>query len=396
MTWNALDNDLYKLTMQQAVLKLFPEATAEYRFKNRGEHRFNRAFCKALQNELLSLQFDRTNCFSPGDLNWLEQLGLFDISYLHYLSGYRFDPSQISINLLDSGQIDIKIKGPWVETILWEVPLMALISELYFKIVAPKWSEPVEECFQKAQAKGQKLAANNCVFADFGTRRRRSAAIHELVVRGLKDSETFVGTSNLYLAKTQGLKPIGTMAHEWVQANAVLESMNHANYFALSNWVRVYNADLGIALTDTFGTNAFLENFNLRFSKLYDGVRHDSGDPFEFVDKIVNHYKNLDINPNHKTIIFSDGLNIDKTIEIRKYCDGKINCSFGIGTHFTNDVDSVLDNAENGNHANSDPLNIVIKLWKLNDIPVVKLSDTEGKENGEKKAVEIYKWIYGR
>jgi len=160
-----------------------------------------------------------------------------------------------------------------------------------------------------------------------------------------------------------------------------LESLNHCNYYALQNWVKVYNTELGISLTDTITTDMFLQNFNRRFAMLYDGIRQDSGDPLFFTDKMVNHYKKLKIDPMSKTIIFSDSLNVDKCIEIKKYCEGKIKCSFGIGTNLTNSFN------------NSPALNMVIKLWSVNNFPVVKLSDVEGKENGDPEAIKTMKWI---
>ena len=195
----------------------------------------------------------------------------------------------------------------------------------------------------------------------------------------------FVGTSNVYLAMKYGVKPIGTMAHEWIQGHCVLGGIRHANRYALDAWTRVYRGNLGIALTDTYGTNAFLEDFDTYLAKLFDGVRHDSGDPFRFVDKIVAHYKKLGINPRSKTIVFSDNLKPTTCIALLHYCeDNDICCSFGIGTNFTNDFPLSPLKA----------LNMVIKLVRLNGIPVVKLSDDLGKIIGDPDMVRVIRYLY--
>ncbi len=380
-----LDTDLYKLTMQQAVLELFPEAVVSYRFKNRGDQRFTPEFLKELQNQI--------NCMSQLRLasdeysRLKEKIPFFKPWYLEYFKNYRFNPDEIKISLDKTNDLVIEPTGLWHSTILWEVPLMAIISELYFKMIDTDWENDSINILNKAIEKSAVMESNKAMFADFGTRRRRSHDIQSKVIEGLMYHDTFVGTSNVYFAMKYGLKPIGTMAHEFIMGMSVLEGLRNANYYALQNWVRVYNSDLGIALTDTFGSDAFFRNFNKRLSKLYDGLRHDSGCPFAFTDKAIAHYKKMGIDPKSKVIVFSDGLNIDKALEIAKYCKGnlsrsRIKCSFGIGTHFTNDFD------------NSKALNMVIKLWSCEGIPVVKLSDTPGKVMGNADAVKVAQWTF--
>lgn len=380
-----LDTDLYKITMMAAILELFPNAKVSYRFKNRGRHRFNQEFLKKLQKEINLMS---TLSLTDEEYLWMKENLLFlKPSFLEYLKNYRFNPNEICCSLDDTNDLVINITGKWHRTILWEVPLMAMISELYFKTINTTWEDKadnlVSEIYSKAQDKSYKLSSQNCLFADFGTRRRRSYDIQNIVIQGLKNIEisTLVGTSNVHFAMKHNLKPIGTMAHEWIQGMQSLESINHCNYNALNNWIRVYNTDLGIALTDTIRTSMFFQNFNKRLARDYDGVRHDSGCPFEFTDKVIDHYKKVGINPKTKVIIFSDGLNVDKAIQIKEYCQNKIQCSFGIGTHFTNDF------------KNSPALNMVIKLWDVGGFPVVKLSDIPGKENGDNRAIENMKWI---
>ena len=379
---STLDTDLYKFTMQQAVLELYPDANAEYRFKNRGNQRFTKDFVVELQKQIFRMNeiklsahdaiYLKTHC--PYLKNW----------YIDYLLNYCFHSAQVRVGLDSESDLVVNIDGPWSSTILWEVPLMATISELYFKMIDTNWDNTID-ITKQAMDKSVKLGENLAFFADFGTRRRRSFEIQEKVVYGLlkgNKNNCFVGTSNLYLAKEFGIKPIGTMGHEWIQAISALESLRHANKFALDNWIKVYGGRLGIALTDTYTTDSFLKDFDMKRAKLYDGVRQDSFSPYVFTDKIVNHYEKLKIDPMSKTIIFSDSLDVTKAIEIKNYCEGKIKCSFGIGTHFSNDF------------SNSPALNIIIKLWSINNIPVVKLSDSPGKENGEQDAIDVAMWTH--
>lgn len=379
-----LDSDAYKFNMQQGVLELFPKATSVYKFINRGIQRFPKGFEDKINDEIENMS---TLKLTKDEYTWLKYNNSFYKPwYLEYLKNYRYDPRAVKAGRDKEDKLDIDIKGDWHLNINWEVALMAVTSELYFRDVDTNWD--YDSQFTQSYEKSIKLAHNDCYYAEFGTRRRRSyksqedAILTHRAVGPGKPKTTLVGTSNVHFAMKHGLKAIGTQAHEWFMAMSVLESLRNANYYGLHNWVRVYNADLGIALPDTFGLLAFLKNFNLRLAKLYDGVRHDSGCPFEFTDKIVTHYKNLGIDPLSKTIIFSDGLNVDKAIKIKKYCEEKIKCSFGIGTHLTNDF------------PNSPALNMVIKLWSCNGVPVVKLSDTPGKVMGDSDAVRVAQWVH--
>ena len=376
-----LDDDLYKFTMQQAILQLYPNAVAEYRFKNRGEHKFNAAFLELFSKQLQSLKDLRA---TDAELKKLAALPFIKPWYVQYLRNYRYNPEQVWAGLHANGDLSLTINGPWHATVLWEVKLMAIISECYFSL-QKNWDmqgqdKRINDKLNMFRS-GMSARETPIKFADFGTRRRRSYATQDLIVKECTARpELFVGTSNVHLAFKYGVSPIGTMAHEWVQGISVLESLNHANRYMMKKWRQVYGGRLGIALTDTFGTNGFLEDFNIGYAKLFDGVRHDSGDPILFMDKIVQHYERLGINPKEKTIVFSDGLTAQKVCDIVRRCD-RIKCSFGIGTHLTNDFDSPA-------------LNMVIKLWMLDGQPVVKLSDTPGKNNGEPGTVKLMKQIY--
>lgn len=302
--------------------------------------------------------------------------------YISYLKQFRFHSECVEVNLTDDGQLELEIRGLWDHTILFEVPLMALISEIYFEYVDDDWELDFEAYVNGARNKGLMLKEAGCMVADFSTRRRRSYFTQEAAIRGLKTWDNFVGTSNVHFAHKYGLKVKGTQAHEWFMAVSVLCGLRHANRYALENWIRVYDADLGIALTDTFGTDAFFADFDMRLAKLFDGVRHDSGDPCLFAEKVINHYKKLRIDPTTKVIVFSDGLNVVEACRINNYCKGKIKCSFGIGTYFSNDFEG------------SKAMNMVIKLRECNGIPVIKLSDDPGKATGDKDALRVAKWTF--
>lgn len=383
-----LDTDLYKLTMQQAILERFPTAGAEYVFSNRRPEDFQKLTDNQREEFLARLGYEietmATLSLQDDERLFLDGLPYLKPGYKEYLKNYRFNPNEIKI-YFEENNLNLRISGPWHKTVLWEVPLLATISEVYFKLFNTwganrDWIIPQAEQIRK---KGQALADAGCKFSDFGTRRRRSREVQELIDRELAEFQPhFVGTSNVLNAMLHGLRPIGTMAHEWIMGISALLGLRHANRFALYEWAEVYNADLGIALTDTFGTGIFFGDFDLRLSKMYDGVRQDSGIPENFITKAILHYERMRIAPATKSIIFSDSLNVEKAIELQRLCENRIGCSFGIGTNLTNDFPD--------GHA----LNIVIKLAKINGVDVVKLSDSPGKEIGGRDALRVAKYIF--
>jgi nicotinate phosphoribosyltransferase len=375
-----LDNDLYKLTMQQAVHCQYPRAEAKYVFINRAQTVFPDGFAQALRAEI-----ERMAALSLGDdeLAYLQSSCYFLTPvYLDFLKHYRFDPGEVTARGVN-GRLELTIEGPWFRTILWEVPLMAIISELYFSMTAQEKLSRADRQRRNVD-KARQLKEAGVKFADFGTRRRYSAANQQAVIEDILSVEgnTLIGTSNSYFAKQLGITPIGTHAHEWFMFHAAEHGYRQANKAAIEAWTATYQGNLGIALTDTFTTDAFLETFDSVKARLFDGVRQDSGDPYAFADQIVAHYKKLRINPLNKTIVFSDGLDTDKAIAISEYCAGKINASFGIGTHLSNDI---------GPQA----LNMVIKMSECRTsadrgwMPVVKLSDTEGKHTGAADEIDL-------
>ena len=375
MIQSMLDTDTYKCSMGQAVLQLFPRAKAEYAFINRGGHKFDQRFMQDLRKGLGML-----GCLQieEREKEWMQQNLLFlTPAYIDFFSHYRFDVSEISLALVGD-QLALTVMGPWYRSIYFEVPLMAIISEIYCKrYVAASNTDEIN------MKKATTLRKAGVGFADFGTRRRYSFANHDKVVGDMKKyaRESFVGTSNMYLAMRHNLKAIGTQAHEWTQGMAAIYGYRYATEKALEHWVDVYQGDLGIALTDTFTTDVFLKSFGKKHAKLFDGVRCDSGDPCVFADKIIEHYTNLQIDPMTKTIVFSDGLDVSSVIAIEHHCAGRIKTSFGVGTNLANDVGIT-------------PMNIVIKMTALAPdgvhwVDTVKLSDDVGKNTGDSEAIDL-------
>jgi nicotinate phosphoribosyltransferase len=377
-----LDNDFYKFTMQQCVVKLFPRAKARYRFINRGRHVFPEGFAKALR---ASVDAMATLRLTAEEKIWLSQTCPYlDPVYLDFLEGYRYNPSEVNISG-EGSDVIVTIEGYWYRTILWEVPLLCLISENFYRLQSMARDND-DEVIRKSRQKIEHYGAMGVTIAEFGTRRRHSYEVHKLVIAALKKyGKTFVGSSNVHLAMINGTKPIGTHAHEWFMFHGAKYGFKMANTLALEHWIDIFRGDLGIALSDTFTTNEFYEIFDKKFAKLFDGVRHDSGDPLTFADKTISHYQKLGIDPLSKTIIFSDALNEEKVQRIADHCRNRVGVSFGIGTNFTNDV-------------GPQPLNIVIKMTEALPesepwTPVVKLSDEPGKYTGTPEAIALAKSV---
>ena len=374
-----LDNDFYKFTMQNAVVNMFPYAKAKYAFINRGEHQFPEGFADKLKQAIAAMaQLQLTT----DEKYFLEKTCPYlPPTYLDFLQGYRYDPSEVTVEQ-QGGDLQVTIEGFWYRTILWEVPVMSLICELYYQENnLERLSD--ESVVEIVAEKAEKYGRLGVKVAEFGTRRRHSYKVHDLVVKTLKThpSQCFVGTSNVHLAMKYQTKPIGTHAHEWFMYHAAKYGYKMANIMGLEHWTQVYRGDLGIALTDTYTTEVFFEQFDKKLAKLFDGVRHDSGNPLEFADKTIAHYQKLGINPLTKTIIFSDGLDYEKVQRIAQYCEGKIGYSFGIGTNFTNDV-------------GLKPMNIVLKMTEAkpenaNWTGVVKLSDEPNKHTGTANDIDL-------
>lgn len=378
-----LDNDFYKFTMQFAVVKLFPKAKAKYHFINRGDHKFPPGFAEALQKEINHMAELK---LSRQEKDYFQQTCPYiDSTYFDFLEGYQYDPSEVFIQQKGE-ELTVTIEGFWYRTIMWEVPILSLISELYYKVKGLNRVADAEVC-KIAEEKLIKYDQHKITIADFGTRRRHSYKVHDLIINTLQShpSPTFIGTSNVHFAMKYDTKPIGTHAHEWFMFHAAKYGYKMANLLGLEHWAQVYRGDLGIALSDTYTSEVFFLQFDKMLSKLFDGVRHDSGDPVEFAKQTIAHYQAKGIDPMSKTIIFSDALDYNKVKRILEYCEGKIKYSFGIGTDFTNDV-------------GLDRMNIVLKMSEAQPdegqwTPVIKLSDEPNKHTGIQEEIEIAKKI---
>ena len=381
-----LDNDLYKFTQQWAVLKQYPTVEVEYAFNNRRKsNKFNQEAVDIIKKQVEAMAFLRLT--QEEKLAFQNKCPFLPLAYFEYLHNYRFNPAQVQINLTNIdkngwGDLEIKIKGLWHQTILWEVPLMALVSEVYFLVIDTNWTYEGQN--EQFEAKGDLFEKHEIYYSEFGTRRRRSYINQDNAVAVLRKKKTLIGTSNVHLAIKHDIIAMGTVAHEWTMAHQVLCSIQRCNYYALKVWNDVYQGDLSIALTDTIGTDIFFADFDPVLSRLYDGIRHASGDPFIFIKKAVSHYEKHRINPASKTALFSDGLNGEVVLKIHEACQNKILDRYGIGTWITNDF------------KNSPALNIVIKLTIVNNKPVVKTSDVFSKAIGQKDALRVTRWlVYG-
>ncbi|MFC1668759.1 nicotinate phosphoribosyltransferase [Spirochaetota bacterium] len=362
---NLLDTDLYKFTMQQAVLHRFPALDAEFAFRCRNTDVDLTAHIDEIKDEvdhLCSIQF------KDEELQFLKSLRFMKSDYIDFLKIFKLNREFIHINSKE-GRLDIRIKGPWLHTILFEVPVLAIVNEVYFRNTDP---EPDYSLAMGLLSKKIDIVKENSKifrFADFGTRRRRSREWQREIIETLvkKIGKNFIGTSNVLFAMENSISPIGTMAHEFLQACQATEvRLVDSQKFALECWVQEYRGDLGIALSDVVGMDAFLRDFDLYFCKLFDGARHDSGDPYVWCDKLIDHYGKMKVDPATKTAVFSDGLDFKKARDIALKYGHKINVVFGIGTNLTNDF-------------GDEPLQIVIKMTKCNGQHVAKISDTPGK-----------------
>jgi nicotinate phosphoribosyltransferase len=364
-----LDTDLYKFTMMQVVLHHFPGAQVEYRFKCRSGSVDLRPYLDEIRAEVADLCRLRLR---DDELAYLRGLRFMKSDFVDFLGLFHFNEKYVRIEQGEArGEIDITIRGPWLHTIMYEIPVLAIVSEVYFRRTQPR--PDLEEGRRRLRAKIDLVRTVepelDFKISDFGTRRRFSLAWHEEVLKTLKREvpEHFAGTSNVWFAMRNNLTPLGTMAHEYMQAcQALGPRLRDSQTFAFDMWAKEYRGDLGIAISDTYGMEAFLRDFDMYFCKLFDGARHDSGDPFEWGEKLIAHYRRNRVDPRTKTLIFSDQLSFPLAIDIARRFHGRARTSFGIGTNLTNDL-------------GYEPLNIVVKMTECNGQPVAKVSDSPGK-----------------
>lgn len=387
-----LDTDLYKFTTSFAYQKLFPQAQGIFEFKDRNETVWSvgDGIMSDIKKELENL---KELYLTPEERDWaISNIPFIPKYYWEWLETFRFDPSDVHYHIDDDGHLHISAGSfekplELYKVTIWEIAILCIMTELLGK----KQGNKIDMVEVKNRLAPKIELSNNTglCFSEFGTRRRASFEVQKTVVEELKAKAKYcAGTSNVYLAMLYGMKPMGTFPHEWPMFHGATYGYRQANFLALEDWVKCYDGYLGIALSDTYTTDVFLGNFSKKLACLFDGVRQDSGDEFEFTEKVIARYKELGIDPKTKTIIFSNALDFPKAERIRQYCEGKIKCSFGIGTNLTNDT---------GNR----PSNVVMKLmwcrmnskdtWK----PCIKLSDDLGKNMGNGDELNFCKYTLG-
>ncbi|NUU65278.1 nicotinate phosphoribosyltransferase [Enterobacteriaceae bacterium BIT-l23] len=370
-----LDTDAYKLHMQQAVFHHYYDVDVAAEFRCRGDDLLG-IYADAIREQVDAMQH---LALTDDEFNWLSGLPFFKDDYLAWLRDFRYDPRQVEIHN-QNGKLDIRLQGPWREVIMWEVPLLAVISEVVHRYRSPEITvsmalDHLENKLRDFSQLTESLDMNQFRLMDFGTRRRFSREVQQAIVERLQQEPWFIGTSNYDLARRLQLTPMGTQAHEWFQAHQQISpDLANSQRAALQAWLDEYPDRLGIALTDCITMDAFLRDFGHEFATQYQGLRHDSGDPVQWGEKAIAHYEKLGIDPMSKTLIFSDNLDLEKAVGLYRHFASRVQLGFGIGTRLTCDIPGVK------------PLNIVIKLVECNGKPVAKLSDSPGKTICEDKA----------
>ena len=378
-----LENDLYKFSMWQALMHSHPGARATYTFICRSKPAYPLAsLIGDIESEIDSLC---SMYFSQDELDYLSSLTYIKDDFVDYLTVFRFQRRFIKLEA-DGDKLVIRASGPLVHVMGFEIFVLYIVSELYYRRLGTEGV--IDDARRRLREKIEFLLnepgiddpSGPFIMFDFGLRRRYSAEWQREVVSILARDlpRQFKGTSNVYLAKELGITPVGTMAHEYMQAfqgfGIRLRDFQKAS---LEAWVQEFRGDLGTALTDVIGVDAFLKDFDLYFAKLFDGLRHDSGDPFAWGEKVIAHYRHLRIDPRTKRLVFSDGLDLPRAIEIYRYFKGRIQVSFGIGTNLTNDT-------------RIPSLNIVMKMTGCNGQPVAKITDSPGKTTGVDETFMAY------
>lgn len=384
------DDDLYKFTMCCAVIECFPRTRVKYRFNDRDNTIYPQGFAALVKEQIEMLE---NLTITDEEIDFMRRrCNYIPAWFMSYLRGFRYSSQWVNVSQDEEGHLHIDFEGCWSDTILLEVKVLAIVSELYYIVTGQNRKFDYNDYYTKSYDKAARLIDAGCSFSDFGTRRRASFEAQDTLVKAMKRCNDdhcgkgkFTGTSNVYLAMKYDLTPIGTMAHEFVCAIAGMYGPLMANHIAMTKWSQTYRGALGTFLYDTYGWEIFSLNFSTDFANMFKGLRIDSGDNREQLDKIIEKYRSLKIDPTTKQIVFSNGLNVDKAIEIQKYAADKCQPSFGIGTHFTNDFPGVK------------PMNIVIKLTEVKITEswpfyshTCKLSEDKGKYTGDETTIDCF------
>ena len=368
-----LETDMYKFSMGQTIFHQFTSYKTTWTFKCRNKDvHFSEEMVEEIRQQIAAFCSLR---FTEEELDYLDNITWIKGSYVDFLRLWQPRYEEFTITTDAPCGLSIEAAGTWLNTTMYEIPILAIVNEVYFRM-AYDYDELLEQFKTRLSQKVEMLEKNKYrlnTFSEFGLRRRLSAQAQEIAIEALanlKDTDSkFIGTSNVYLAKKYNLKPIGTMAHEWIMCTGQGNHKHnpaYSNWYALDAWVKEYGMLNGIALTDTITTDCFLRDFQLTYATLFSGARHDSGDPYEWGEKMIAHYKKLGINPATKTLLFSDSLDFEKATQIYDHFKDKVQVAFGIGTFISNDT-------------NVPALNIVMKTTKCNGMDVAKISDIAGK-----------------
>jgi len=384
------DDDLYKFTMCCAVIENYPRAQVRYKFIDRADTIYPHGFADELRRQISMLE---NVVITDEEIDFMKRRCYYIPAWFYsFLKGFRYDSRWVKVSQDTEGHLSVEFEGAWSDTIMLEVKVLAIISELYYMMTGKASSLDYDAYYERSYGKALRLIEAGCVFSDFGTRRRASFAAQDTVVSAMKKCRdrisgpgSFVGTSNVYFAMKYDLTPIGTMAHELICAIAGMYGPQMANYLAMKIWAKTYRGALGTFLYDTYGWRIFSLNFSEDYANMFKGLRVDSGDNYHELDMIVEKYRSLNIDPATKQIVFSNGLDVDEAINIHRYAIGKCQPSFGIGTHFTNDFPEIK------------PMNIVVKLLavKITEswpfyCETCKLSEDHGKYTGDPATVKRF------
>lgn len=380
MIKSILDTDLYKFSMSYAYSKNYPDAEGTFEFNDRDKTEYTTEFLTELKMAFANLS---QLMLSNDEHIWCsENIKYIPQVYWDWLKGFRFDFNKIICYLDDNKHLHIEVTDKLYKATLYEVPILATVAELRNTMLG--YSFNTDDIIERLEKKIALANVNDLKFSEFGTRRRFSYNVQDIVINYIKkNSFSCTGTSNVHFAMKYNMTPIGTMAHEFIMFHGAIYGYKQANYLMMETWVNTFDGALGISLTDTYTSDVFFKNFSLKHAKLFDGVRQDSGDEYEFTNKAIARYKKLGINPMLKTIVFSNALDFPKAIEIAQFCDNRINASFGIGTNLT---------ADTGNKA----ANIVMKLMRCRMNAnqewqeCIKVSDDNGKHMGSSKEMKIF------